>query len=542
LIDAAVGGVAGMQKLSATRRAELCRASGARLRGAWDDARQQAVRATLTGSPRGAQVWPRLQAALDGYASAWVRMHDEACDATERRGEQSVALFDLRMSCLEQRRKELDELTQLLAARPELEAKATQAAGSLLPLDGCADAAALSRVARAHLSAAELDELQRKLARARAAQFAGACVDAEKDARTAAEEARAHGAAALRAEATNLLGLAQNCASEVSAARASYNDAAVLAADAHDDQTVVLAACNAMDLESESLHFDDSERWGRLAAEFAARRPDDDALQGQRLDSIGYLMWRRGRYPDAERALRQALEHYARMPTRRDFDEISAELTLAAVLGDAGRFDEAAALNRKIVERSSRVFGPDHRWTIEAEEDLAVDEWERGDLASALRDETNVIARGDLRQTAGTSLSETNYGYMLVEAGRAEEAVPHFLRAIGLAESIKGDNDDELAYARSGLGTGYIALHKEHLALGPLQQALRAQTSEAEVVDRAVTEAALAQALWAATPERKRALELATHARDVLKAHPLGARRQHLLAAVEAWLAARGVR
>src|SRR5262249_36273106 len=127
----AVAGVAVMQKMSATRRAELCRASGARLRGAWDDARQQAVRATVTGSRGGAEVWPRLQSALDGYATAWVRMHDETCDATERRGEQSVELFDLRMSCLEQRRKELDELTQLLAARPELAAKATQAAGSL---------------------------------------------------------------------------------------------------------------------------------------------------------------------------------------------------------------------------------------------------------------------------------------------------------------------------------------------------------------------------------------------------------------------------
>src|SRR5262249_33775947 len=161
-----------------------------------------------------------------------------------------------------------DELTQLLAGRPELEAKAAQAAGSLPPLEACADVSTLRRVApAAAIAPAKLDGMQRKLARARAEQLAGTFRQAIGDARAAGEEAQALGAGALRAEALLLIGIAQDSDADMVAARASFADAAIWAADARDHATLARVASQAMQMEGFVLRFDEADRWARVAAE-----------------------------------------------------------------------------------------------------------------------------------------------------------------------------------------------------------------------------------------------------------------------------------
>ena len=71
-------------------------------------------------------------------------MRTDACVATRVRAEQSEEMLDLRMECLDARLGEVRAQVQALEhAGSGAVGKAAQAAGSLTPLGGCADAALL---------------------------------------------------------------------------------------------------------------------------------------------------------------------------------------------------------------------------------------------------------------------------------------------------------------------------------------------------------------------------------------------------------------
>src|SRR5206468_3605837 len=73
-------------------------------------------------------------------------MHREACEASLLRHEQSPALFDLRMACLDRRLGAFGALARELASRPDARVldRAPRAVGELAGLDDCAATAALT--------------------------------------------------------------------------------------------------------------------------------------------------------------------------------------------------------------------------------------------------------------------------------------------------------------------------------------------------------------------------------------------------------------
>src|SRR6185369_11033929 len=124
----------------------LCRTDERELAGVWDAARKDAVRAafTKTAKPFAADVLASVTRTLDSYTARWRAMRTDACLATNARGTQSAELLDLRMECLGQRRDDVRALVDVLAAADaDVVARATQAAGALPSLDGCADVDAL---------------------------------------------------------------------------------------------------------------------------------------------------------------------------------------------------------------------------------------------------------------------------------------------------------------------------------------------------------------------------------------------------------------
>src|SRR5262249_47333043 len=104
-------------------RAASCTDGEARLAGAWDPSIRSAVEKSFlaSGRPYAADTFRRAALALDEYRATWRAMHKEACEATVVRHEQSEALLDLRMQCLDRRAAELRVLTNLLARGPDAE-------------------------------------------------------------------------------------------------------------------------------------------------------------------------------------------------------------------------------------------------------------------------------------------------------------------------------------------------------------------------------------------------------------------------------------
>ena len=102
-----------------------------------------------TGKSYAAEVHATVARVLTGYAQNWANMYEEACEATQIRGEQSAEVLDLRMACLQERLGGLRALTDVFSeANGEVVENAVSAANALAPLDRCADVTLLRAVVR----------------------------------------------------------------------------------------------------------------------------------------------------------------------------------------------------------------------------------------------------------------------------------------------------------------------------------------------------------------------------------------------------------
>ncbi|MCA9686342.1 MAG: hypothetical protein KC457_29515, partial [Myxococcales bacterium] len=126
-----------------------CEADDARLAGIWDEPRKQALEAAFvaTDLPWAQASADSLRTHLDAWVGDWQAMAVDACEAHHLRHQQSAALFDRRMTCLDAHLRELDSLVGLLTPGPDdppLDATVVGAALTAgLALDGvevCGDA------------------------------------------------------------------------------------------------------------------------------------------------------------------------------------------------------------------------------------------------------------------------------------------------------------------------------------------------------------------------------------------------------------------
>ena len=116
----------------------LCSGAEKDLRGVWDADRKQAVERGLlhSGEPYAAHAAHRVREIMDDYTGSWAAARKDACEATRFRGEQSEALLDLRMQCLERRASEVKALGEVLAhADVDVARHAVQAAEGLTALE-----------------------------------------------------------------------------------------------------------------------------------------------------------------------------------------------------------------------------------------------------------------------------------------------------------------------------------------------------------------------------------------------------------------------
>jgi len=529
-----VGAVAGGAWHVRADRASMCRGGIEKLAGVWDGERRAAVTAALGGGDR-AELVVR---ALDEYAGRWLHAYGDACAATHVRGEQSEALLDLRMQCLDERRKETGELTRILANDRELGDKATQAVQSLPPISECADVVELERPRRGPAAAQhDLQAARDLLARGRAELDATKCGDGLTYATDAAQRARLLDDPALAARAQHAVAQAQICLGELPAARRALVDAAVLAARAHDETRLTYVAAQAVEVDAQQGDFADADYWSALADDAAAHSGNDPRAEGERLFARAVLEWRRDHLAAAAELHRKAAIYYDRLDGD-DFARLRNLGQLASVLGSDHRFAEARPLHQQIHDSFARLLGPYSYPALSVEENIALDDWEQGDAAAAMAGVRYFLEHVGNANPSHRSTAQGNYGWMWLETGHPAEAMSWFERALADADKIHGLHDEETEYALTGIGATFVALGRPKLALAPLSRAIALQHGDETGDDRADASCALAQALWMLGRDHARALELARHARAYYVAHPMGVRRAHQLATVEAWLRA----
>ena len=289
--------------------ASRCHRAADRLAGVWDAPRRHAIKTAFVAvGAGGADAWPRVERALDRTAQRWTAMRTEVCEATHVRGEQSPAMLDLRMECLDARLAELRALTDLFrTADAETVEAAVSAAHGLPELASCADGAAL-RDGAPRLTDAAAPERHERLARVRVLALTD-------DNALALEQSRALAAAAAAAgdrytEAQALLIVANTLADDgdLAAAEETYYDVVAAAERARAKDLAADGWLGLVSLLSQNgARFGEAHGMARVARGAIDSVGGDPRLEANLADELGTLYARQGKLAEARVHLEQAI-------------------------------------------------------------------------------------------------------------------------------------------------------------------------------------------------------------------------------------------
>jgi len=448
-----------------------CSGAEDRLAGAWDASVRSAVRDAFaaTGRPYAEDSFGRVARHLDGYAAAWTSMHTDVCRATRVRREQSDALYDLRMECLDHRRRALASLTALLAQRPDATVldRAVFAVAELEEVSGCGDRDALTAampppepVLRPHVLS-----LRTRLDGARALLLAGKYREAAPLAEMLAEEARAVPYPPVRAEALYLLVQFQTGARDYAAARRTGADALLAAAQARDDVTTARLWIALLTAANEGERPADAQGLFPAAEAAVARVGGDPTLRAYLRNAQGGVHRTRGDYAAAQRYHEEALRALEQAPHPDDYALARTLSDLGRALMNQSKLDEARAAYERAITVSVDLLGPDHPTVAGYVHNLGNlfnrlgrPEEARERYARALAIWTRVDPEG-----VDVALEEHTLGRVALVQERYDEARRRFERALAIREKHLGNEHPRVATVLSDLGDvlSRLARHDE---------------------------------------------------------------------------------
>jgi serine/threonine-protein kinase len=482
----------------------LCRGAGDQLAGIWDGARAEAVGRAFarSGKSYAAESFGRVRQLLDEYAGRWKEMYTDACEATHVRGEQSADVLDLRMTCLRERKDELQALADLFqSGEPQVVARSIGAAAGLSPIVECAEVPRLRAVVRPPErgeTRTQVEELRRGLADVRALHAAGRYSESARRAGPLVTEARDLGYEPLLAEALQVLARARLHSGQLGEVEGVLEEAMLLAEGARHDRVLAEAAVDKVALLAAAERSTDLERFMPRAQATLRRIGGDLRLESWIQTALGLLLHRQEKYSASLETHQRALD-LKRQVLRPDDPDVALSLgNVAAELHELGRHTEALAANARAVAILERSYGNRHP-------ELALQLQNRGEIRLAL--------------------------------GRPVEARADFERALAIWRQELGSDHLTVSLPLQWIGQSYLGERKAGPAIEPLERAhqIRAQVP-ASPAEQAQTAFALARALWESGRDRSRALGLAARAEALIPAGKTEDRRR-ITEALAAWKA-----
>ena len=571
---------------SAPVSSDLCTGAQTALAQVWNPKRaEQGEQAFAALGGPAADVWHRASALLDQYGAGWVAMHTDTCEATRVRGEQSEESLDLRMSCLDQRKKELGSLISILSeADAAVASRALTAVYSLTPVSVCADARALrdrGLLPEDPQLRARVTELRSSLSQAKALRDTGKYPEALEVVRAAMEThalALEHLPAA--ADARQLLGELHKKMGDFQSAETELTEAVWAGEAGGNGEAVFAAAASLVGVARRQDKWDRALHWSRHADAVLRHLGDDDVLRAELHIMIGNLYWAKDDLPRAEGEYRAALERYERSRAEHP-DTAYGYHNLALVLALRGQLDDAADYHRRALYLRQRSLGPKHPEVAESLHSLANVHNRKGEYQAATEKYEQALALieevlgpdspriADFLNNLGSALAQqgeydaaaekfaraaemtqsrlgpdhSDLGYAFTNLGdlellrkRPQDALGHFQRAAEIWEKTLGEGHSLLAHPLTGIGQTRVELSQPLEAIAPLERALALrEPAGAGTVDLARTRFVLARALWDSGRDRNRALKLASLAREALVA--AGDAHDKERREVETWLA-----
>ncbi len=425
LAATALVGVAAWGLMRGGGAPEPCGGAAELLAGAWDGHGRARVESAFlaTGKPFARGSFARVSGQLDGYAGEWASMRTEACRATRVRHEQSEALLELRVACLDQRRAELAAMVeQLASADAALVEHAVDVALRLDPLAGCADAQGLQAEVPAPtdpLLAERVRRLQARLDPIDAMNKAGKYKEALALLHPFVDEVDATGFAPLRAKVHLQLGIVELSLGQLPAARDDLDLAVTQAGEARTDRLLASALAQLARTQMAARNNEEASQSARLAESIAVRKNDTVSLGLARM-TRATLLERDGHVAEATALRQDVLAAYERDFGKHDPRLVTVLNQLATGALTSGKLDDAQAWGQRALDLSLEIYGPDHPQVIYA---------------------LNVMAR------------------LADRRGKSDEAIPLYERALAIAERTYEPGHANIATILHNLGIAHFRLN-----------------------------------------------------------------------------------
>ncbi|MBV1857376.1 MAG: tetratricopeptide repeat protein [Nannocystaceae bacterium] len=377
------------------RTPEACQGAQRALAATWSSAQRANVAAAYeqSGDPIAAEIWKRIEPSLEDYAQSWVGQHRDACMSTRVRGEQSEALLDKRMSCLDRARRSLQSTLSILSeGDPGSLIRGVDLVEALPHLKRCADRDSLERSTPIPNSdqRERVHAVRSRLASARALQVSGRYVDARaalNDAKNLDTAGYPPVDAELLEQAAALLEL------EGSYAEAASTLERGIVVATRTGQTLLVARMTRMAifLGARQGDFSRADAWSAVARGLAQREASGEDA-GELAATLGAVALMRGDLPHAETELRAAVARIEGTRGPRSLRVAHVRSNLAACLMQAGRVEESIAEYDAHLSILEERLGPQHPTLARTRQTLGNAYHAMGRLEEALEEHEAALA------------------------------------------------------------------------------------------------------------------------------------------------------
>ncbi|MEZ4379854.1 MAG: serine/threonine-protein kinase [Nannocystaceae bacterium] len=438
---------------------EACKGAAAHIEPVWNAARREAVAAsfTATGLAYAPEVWRRVEARLDDYATAWALGHQAACEV-QAEATQSPHLSELRFLCLERRKALFAGVVDAFAhANPSIVENAVQAASSLPSISRCAEVELLLstvEVPEDAAVAAEVEAVRSEIIRVSTDELVGRYAAGRELAEQVSEQAQTTRFGPVIAEAALARGSLLLAASIPEEAEVALREAIEAGIEYDLHALAAEAAAKWIFVVGDGLG---QHAKALAAAPFAralvARSRDDGDLAALLHNNLGSVYDRQGDY---ETALAEYEASLAILEERGDEDEVlygATQNNIGALYVDRRDYGAAEKHYAVAVECLATALSDGHPMVGAPLVGLGEVALARGDLEDSQRNferarELFVRALGEENPTLVYPLS--GLGRTAARRGEPEVAKDYFRETIALGERAEA-NAVEAAFALEGL-------------------------------------------------------------------------------------------
>lgn len=424
---------------------EACQGAEEALDSTWSAMHRAEIAAAFDRNGQAAveAVWLRIEPDLEAYADSWIDQHRDACVATRVRGEQSEALLDKRMSCLDRARQSLASTVSLLSdGDPGSLLRGVDLVEALPNPQQCADRDRLERSTPIPEpdQQGRVQAIRAQLATARAMQISGRYPGA----RAALDKAKAMdraGYAPVDAERLEREAALLELEGRYADAATALEEGMVTATRTR--QTVLVARMTRMAifLGARQGDFARADAWTAVARGLALRDAGGEDA-GELAATLGAVALMRGDLDRAEEELRAAVEQIERARGPRSLRVAHVRSNLAACLMQAGRAEESIEEYDAHLSILEERLGPQHPTIARTRQTLGNAYHAMGRLDDALREHETALA-GRLAAFGSdhpeVADSHASIAAVFIDLGRLEDAEREARIALAMSRRHHGD-------------------------------------------------------------------------------------------------------